>query len=177
MLEEIFFTFMAFLVLLCAIIFVRNKYARICGGILICLLIPFMWQGVILMVHPWHYFKESTEKIKYYNEIYSVWEHCPFLDIKDINDDIKDMTVEELIAYLGEPSNTDYRDKLCIWLDDDRRGTLEDLYNYKNNPRPCSLLNGCYYIFPRSYCCRSRKLNAGKVWDLNYPYICRFPNE
>ncbi|WP_156850356.1 hypothetical protein [Akkermansia glycaniphila] len=121
----------------------RHRWVRVRALLAALGCLVLMWKPLVCLFAPWYFFDSAEEKSRYYHEVTRMWHHVPWLDIRDVYDDIRRMSPQELVDYLGEPSNTDRRDEICMWLNGAQLGTVRSLLNSGEN------LIGCYCVFAK----------------------------
>ena len=141
MLETLILFSTAIVILCIWAIFTRHRFVRLRAllGALCCFVL--MWEPFVCLFAPWYYFRDAENKSQYYHEVTRMWCHVPWLKGRDIDADLNAMSPQEMIDYMGEPNNTNRRDRVCLWLNSSKRGTVASLLRDGHN------LSGCFYIF------------------------------
>ncbi|MBT9450557.1 hypothetical protein ICN84_10810 [Akkermansia glycaniphila] len=143
MLECLVFFSAAIVLLVVWAVVTRHRWVRVRALLAALGCLVLMWKPLVCLFAPWYFFDSAEEKSRYYHEVTRMWHHVPWLDIRDVYDDIRRMSPQELVDYLGEPSNTDRRDEICMWLNGAQLGTVRSLLNSGEN------LIGCYCVFAK----------------------------
>lgn len=143
----------------------RHRWVRV--RVLLAALgcLVLMWKPFVCLFAPWCFFDAAEDKWRYHHEVIRMRNHVPWLVVGDVYDDIRRMSPQELVDYLGEPSNTDRRDEICMWLNGPQRGSVKSLLKDRMH------LIGCYCEFEREgkSVDRSNDLKI-KFFDINIDY-------